>query len=197
MNEIPSQSPSNSLRKSSSKTSLLTSPTKKNSTGRHRMARINSVPVNIVGTPSVQRRATSESDSVAASDATTASPVINRLTTKPFITVYDATKALFFDVNLAKRYTVQGSSRHDICRQNAKAAFELKYPELGKMWLMASRFESIRNQNDKAQMSLYLDKVAKSKECKLKYSDDLLCSCPSLPAEENDSEDLVFNLSGT
>ena len=195
MNEIPSNSPTNSLRKSSSKTSLLSSPTKKNST-RHKMVRLASVPVNMTGGSSVHRRATSESDSVATSNITSSSsPAVNRLTTKPFITIYDATKALFFDVDLAKRYTVQGSSRWDICRHNAKAAFELNYPDLGKMWLLASRFESLCNNDDKAQMELYLNKVAKSKECKLKYSEKLLCSCAT-PAKENFQEPSSVNLSG-
>ena len=119
--------------------------------------------------------------------------------TKPVITIYDSTKALFFDRHLAEQYMVHGKTLEDTCRHNASVAYHAGYPDLGKLWLLASKFELVQHSNDKKILSDHLTKVRKIKECKLKYNEEqFLCSCvkpsPSHRTSCNNDDPLIFSL---
>ena len=106
------------------------------------------------------------------------------MTSKQVITIYDSSKALFFDRNLAERYQIHGKSLEEICRHNASVAYDAGYPDLGKLWLLASKFELVQHSEDKAILDNHLKKINKVRECQLKYSEKILCSCAKPDLEE-------------
>ena len=121
--------------------------------------------------------------------------------TKPVVTIYDSTKALFFDRNLAEQYKIHGRTLEDTCRHNASVAYDAGYPDLGKLWLLASKFELVQHSNDKKILCDHFKRVKKIQECQLKYSEQLLCSCVKPPnheetwqAHRTSLDPLIFNL---
>lgn len=154
----------------------------KNGGARHKMVRITSMPASGQTHNSKQKRteSTSSEPNFAFKEEDPRSQLLP-FNTKSFITIYDASRCIHFNIDMARNYLTSGPSIEAVCKHNAKIAHRCGRIDVCRAWCNVSRIERLLNAADR---KIYADYHKKAlKVCATENG----CSCPP-DSEELDLE---------
>ena len=129
------------------------------------MVRIASMPASVMGNnlAALKVQGQKRVKVVSESDLEQDQPLMP-FSTKPYITIYDANRALHFNIDLARNYRLNHNgigNVEKVCRHNAKVASRSSngIPDLNKAWMLVSRLSNFLSENDKKTLKTFNDKV--------------------------------------